>query len=80
MKLKHLIWTLSTVCLLSFTGAALVFHTTALLAGDASTTFEVEDSQEISLDGITAIEITGQVAMAFMPAKIHRMPGKYADQ
>ena len=62
MKLKHLILSLAAVCVLSFTGAALVFHSTDLLAGDSSTTFQVDEKKEVSLTGISAVEITGQVA------------------
>ena len=62
MKLKHLVLSLPTVCGRSFSGAALVLHSTNLMAGDSSMTVEVDDQQSASLSGVTAIEITEQVA------------------
>ncbi len=62
MNIRKVVLTLSTVCILSFACAALVFHSANLFAGDASTNIQVDESRKADLAGITSIEISEQIS------------------
>lgn len=62
MNIRKTVWTLATVCVISFASAGLIFHTSNLFAGDASTTVQVDETKKADLSGVTAVEISEQIS------------------